>query len=41
MNRVEIDLEDLAGEDVQFILLVEANGSSSNDLALWFAPRIE
>jgi hypothetical protein len=41
MNRVEVDLDDLAGEDVQFILLVEANGSSSNDLALWFAPRIE
>lgn len=40
-NRVEIDLSSLAGEDVQFILLVEANGSASNDQALWFAPRIE
>ena len=40
-NRVKVDLDDLAGEDVQFILLVEANGSSSNDLAMWFGPRIE
>jgi hypothetical protein len=40
-NRVKVDLSSLAGEEVQFILLVEANGSSSNDEALWFAPRIE
>ncbi|MDY6846506.1 MAG: NBR1-Ig-like domain-containing protein [Chloroflexota bacterium] len=40
-NRIKVDLDDLAGEDVQFILLVEANGSASNDLALWFGPRIE
>ena len=40
-NRVEVDLSSLAGEDVQFILLVEANGSSASDRAFWFAPRIE
>lgn len=40
-NRVEVDLSSLAGENVQFILLVDANGSSANDDALWFAPRIE
>jgi len=40
-NRIKVDLDDLAGEDVQFILLVEANGSASNDLTLWFGPRIE
>ena len=40
-NRVKVDLDDLGGEDVQFILLVEANGSSANDLAMWFGPRIE
>ena len=40
-NRIKVDLDDLAGEDVQFILLVEANGSASNDLAMWFGPRIE
>jgi hypothetical protein len=40
-NRVEVDLSSLAGETVQFILLVEANGSPDNDRAFWFAPRIE
>ena len=40
-NRVEVDLSDLAGENVQFVLLVEANGSAANDEALWFGPRIE
>jgi hypothetical protein len=39
-TRVEIDLSSLTGKRVQFILLVEANGSSANDLSLWFAPRI-
>ena len=40
-NRVEVDLSSLAGENVQFILLLEANGSANNDEALWLAPRIE
>jgi hypothetical protein len=40
-NRIKLDLSSLAGEDVQFILLVEANGSPDNDRAFWFAPRIE
>ncbi len=40
-NHVEVDLSSLAGEKVQFILLLEANGSPDNDDALWFAPRIE
>ena len=40
-NRVKVDLSSLAGEEVQFILLVEANGSPTNDRALWFGPRIE
>ena len=39
-NRVKVDLSSLAGENIQFILLVDANGSSSNDTALWFGPRI-
>jgi len=39
-NRVKVDLSSLAGEDVQFILIVDANGSSSNDTALWFGPRV-
>ena len=40
-NRVKVDLNSLAGKNVQFILLVEANGSPENDRALWFGPRIE
>lgn len=39
-NKVIVDLNSLAGEEVQFILLVSANGSSANDIALWVAPRI-
>lgn len=41
INRVEVDLNSLAGEEVQFILRVEANGSPANDRAFWLAPRIE
>ena len=40
-NRVKVDLSSLAGKKVQFILLVEANGSYKNDRALWFGSRIE
>ena len=40
-NRVQVDLGHLAGKNVQFILLVDANGSPANDRALWFGPRIE
>ncbi len=40
-NQVKVDLSSLAGKNVQFILLVEANGSPENDRALWFGPRIE
>jgi hypothetical protein len=40
-TKANVDLSSLEGEQVQFILLVQANGSSSNDQALWVAPRIE
>jgi hypothetical protein len=40
-SRIKVDLSSLAGRRVQFILLVEANGSPSNDEVLWFGPRIE
>lgn len=40
-TRAKVDLSSLEGEEVQFILLVLANGSSANDEALWLAPRIE
>ena len=37
---VEVDLSGLNGKDVRFILTVLSNGSSSDDRALWLAPRI-
>lgn len=37
---VEVDLSSLAGKDVKFILTVFANGSSTDDVAQWLAPRI-
>jgi hypothetical protein len=37
---VEVDLSSLAGSSVEFVLAVQANGSSSQDWAFWLAPRI-
>ncbi|MBI3739323.1 MAG: hypothetical protein HY258_09790 [Chloroflexi bacterium] len=37
---VDIDLSNLAGENVKFILTVTTNGQSKQDNALWVAPRI-
>jgi Ig-like domain-containing protein len=36
----DIDLSSLAGKQVRFILVVEANGSPNQDHAQWIAPRI-
>jgi len=38
--RMDVDLSGLAGENVKFILKVEAYGSPSGDRAVWSAPRI-
>lgn len=38
---VEVDLSDLKGKTVEFILIVRADGSSSGDWAIWNSPRIE
>jgi hypothetical protein len=38
---VEVDLSDLKGKTVEFILIVKADGSSSDDWAIWNSPRIE
>ncbi len=38
--RMDVDLSSLAGEDVSFILRVEAFGSPSGDRAVWSSPRI-
>jgi hypothetical protein len=36
----DIDLSSLAGQSVNFILTVLANGSALGDRAMWVAPRI-
>ena len=38
--RASINLSSLAGQKVQFILMVLATGSASGDRALWGSPRI-
>jgi hypothetical protein len=37
----EVSLSPLAGKQVQFRLTVWANGSSAQDWAVWYNPRIE
>ncbi len=38
---IDIDLSDLAGHTVQFILEVSTQGSFKNDKSIWVSPRIE
>lgn len=40
MNAVSVDLSDLAGEKVQFILKVRNNGTAADNIGLWILPRI-
>jgi hypothetical protein len=40
INNVSVDLDDLKGKKVTFILLLESNGSSKQDKAMWFQPMI-
>jgi hypothetical protein len=40
-NRINLDLSNLAGKNVVFILYVRANGSPEQDQAFWLQPRIE
>jgi hypothetical protein len=37
---VDLDLSSLSGQTVKFILVVGANGSNSNDYAIWLNPHI-
>ena len=39
-TRIDIDLSNLAGEKVKFILVVKADGSSRDDAAFWLVPQI-
>jgi len=38
--RMDVDLSALAGQNVKFILMVQAFGSASGDRAVWSVPRI-
>jgi len=40
MKSIDVDLTSLAGKSVQFVLGVNANGPSSQDLAVWVSPQI-
>jgi hypothetical protein len=40
ITRVDMDLSALAGEKVQFILVVKANGAPREDAAFWLVPKI-
>ncbi len=40
VQAIDIDLSSLAGQSVQIVLAVLANGSAENDQAVWVYPRI-
>lgn len=39
-TEIDVNLDSLAGKSVQFVLIVNSNGSSDQDQALWLQPRI-
>jgi len=41
LTTVDVDLSSIAGKTVRFALAVIANGSSSQDWAVWINPRVE
>jgi hypothetical protein len=41
ITRLDVDLSDLAGKEVQIILYVDTNGSPADDAAFWLVPHIE
>lgn len=41
VTHIDLDLSTLAGEEVQFILTVKANGSNVDNRAFWLKPTIE
>ncbi len=40
LTKIDIDLTELAGKDVRFVLIVSARGTSEGNLAFWLGPRI-
>lgn len=41
LKNVNVDLNSIAGKNVQFALAILANGSSAQDWAVWIRPRVE
>jgi hypothetical protein len=41
ITRINLDLSSFADEEVQFVLIVEANGSSKEDAGFWLNPHIQ
>ena len=40
LRDVDVDLSGIAGKTVQFVLAVFANGTASQDMAVWVSPRV-
>lgn len=40
LKAIDVDLNTLAGKTVQFALAISANGSSSQDWAVWVSPQV-
>jgi hypothetical protein len=39
-RKLDVDLSELAGQNVMFILRVSNNSNSNDDVAVWLAPSI-
>ena len=40
LTTIDIDLSSLAGKNVEFVLVVLANGPATQDVAVWISPQI-
>lgn len=40
LTAVDVDLKDLVGKNVEFVLAVLANGPATQDMAVWISPQI-
>lgn len=40
LTSIDVDLSSLVGKNVEFVLAVLANGSASQDVAVWISPQI-
>jgi hypothetical protein len=40
LRAIDVELSSLAGKTVQFALAISANGSSSQDWAVWVSPQV-